>query len=132
MKNRILILLILFSLSDIYGQSSDKIYLSHNHNYSTTYSYAITQITIHSDATYTWKNWDVTSKKDWKSYKKYKPQIDAGKITKNGEFYTFTDYRNGEKTDIIWTMKIFDKRLLLYHLGKNGKYKKIAKYKRIE
>lgn len=79
----------------------------------------------------------MNNKKEWKTYKKYKPEISDGKITRNNEFYsltefyTLTEYRNGNKTDFDWNVKISDKRLNFYYPNKNGKLRKSAKYKRI-
>jgi hypothetical protein len=131
LKNGILTLLLIFFLSNTFGQTTDRTYLRHDHNYSTTYSYEVTEITIHSDSTYTLKSWTVNNKKEWKTYKKYEPEISNGKITLNGEFYTLTEYRNGNKTDFDWIVKISDKRLNFYYPNKNEKLRKSAKYKRI-
>lgn len=119
------------TLSNLFGQTSDPTYLRHDHNYSTTYSYEVTEITIHSDSTYTLKSWSVNNKKEWKTYKEYKPEVSNGKITRNGEFLTLTEYRNGNKTDFNWTVKICDKRLNFYYPNKSGRLRKSAKYKRI-
>jgi hypothetical protein len=118
------------TLSNVFGQTSDPTYLRHDHNYSTTYSYEITEITIHSDSTYTLKSWSVNNKKEWKTYTEYKPEVSNGKITRNERFYTLTEYRNGNKTDFNWTVKITDKRLIFYYPNRNGKLRKSAKYKR--
>ncbi len=120
-----------FCFSIIFGQSSDRTYLGHYHNYGTAYSYGVTEIIIHSDSTYTWKSWSVNNKKEWKTYKKRKPEVSNGKITRNGKFYTLTQYRNGNKTDFNWTAKIHDKQLNFYYPKRNGKLKKSFKYKRI-
>ena len=132
MKNGIILILLIFITPNIFGQTSDRTYLRHHHNYSTTYSYEIIEITINSDSTYIQKNWFVFNKKEWKTYKKNKPEFTNGKITRNAEFYTLTEYRNGNKTDFNWTVKISDKRLNFYYPNKNGNLIKSAKYKRIE
>ncbi|MBQ4805546.1 hypothetical protein J8L88_21970 [Aquimarina sp. MMG015] len=132
MKYTFLILILTFNLSNIFGQNSDRTYLRHGHNYGSTYSYQVSQITIHSDLTFTWKSWIMNNKKEWKTYKEYEPEISNGKITRNGKFYTLTEYRNGNKTDFSWTIKIMDRRLKLYYKSKNEKLKIGAKYKRIE
>ncbi|MFS4494653.1 hypothetical protein [Maribacter sp. 2308TA10-17] len=131
MKIRIPNLLLFFFLSTTFGQSNDRTYLGHDHNYSSVYSYGISEITIHSDSTYTRKNWSVNNKKEWKTYKNYKPEISNGKITRNGEFYSMTEYRNGHKTDYSWTIKISEKRLNYYYPNKKEKLRISAKYKRI-
>lgn len=104
----------------------------HDHNYSFTYSYGVTEITISSDSTFVWKTWDVENKKNWKKYKKYKPKISKGEITRKGDFYILTEYIDGEKTDFNWTVKILRRRLIFYQLNKKGKFKRLVKYKLIE
>lgn len=126
-----LILILISSISNVLGQNSDRTYRNHDHNYSTTYSYDVNEIIIHSDSTYTSKSWSVNSKKEWKTYKEYKPEISNGKITKNGNFITLTEYRNGNKTEYSWTIKICDKRLDFYYPNRNGKLRKTARFKRI-
>lgn len=131
MKNGTITILLIFFLSNVFGQSSDRTYLRHDHNYSNIYSYEVTEITIHSDSTYTLKSWTMNNKNEWETYKKYQPEISNGKITRNNEFYTLTEYRNGNKTDFDWTVKITDKRLNFYYPNKKGKLRKSAKYKQI-
>ncbi|MCA0133938.1 hypothetical protein [Winogradskyella alexanderae] len=132
MKYFLLIFMLTLNLSKAFGQSSDRTYLWHGHHYGSTYSYQVSQITIHSDSTYTWKVWIMNIKKEWKTYKQYVPQISKGKITRNGKFYNLTEYRNGNKTDYDWKIKIMDRRLKFYYLNIKEKLKLGAKYKRIE
>jgi len=131
LKDTFLILILTITLLNTFGQNFDRTYLRHDHNYNTTYSYGITEITIHSDSTFTWKNWNVSTKREWKTYKEYEPEISKGKITQNGEYYILTEYKNGNKTDFNWTVKFNDKRLNFYYPNKNGKLRISAKYKRI-
>ena len=120
------------NLSKIFGQTSDRTYLRHGHHYGTTYSYQVSQITVHSDSTFTWKVWIMNNKKEWKTYKEFEPEISNGQITQSGKFYTLTEYRNGNKTDFNWKIKINDRRLNFYYPNKKEKLKISAKYKRIE
>ena len=131
MKNGIITLLLIFFLQNTFGQSDDRKCLRHYQSNSATYFYGVTEIIIHSDSTYTWKSYEVNSKNEWKKYKKNKPEISVGKITQNGKFITLTEYRNGNKTDFNWTVKITNKRLNFYYPNKNEKLRKSAKYKRI-
>jgi hypothetical protein len=131
LKNGIITLLLIFFLQNTFGQTDDRKYLRHYQSNSTTYFYGVTEIIIHSDSTYTWKSYEVNSKNEWKKYKKNKPEISVGKITQNGKFITLTEYRNGNKTDFNWTVKITNKRLNFYYPNKNEKLRKSAKYKRI-
>ena len=132
MKYILIILTHILISQNSFGQNSSRTYLNHGHNFSTAYSYDITEITINSDSTYIRKNWSVSSKKEWKKYKKYVPDIKGGKIKRNGEYYILNEYRNGIKTDFNWTVKFNDKRLNFYYPNKNEKLKISARYKRIE
>ena len=131
MKNGIITILLIFLFSNVFGQKNDRIYLAHGDNFGPTYSYDITEMIIHSDSTYTSKSYSVFNKKDWETYKTKTPEISNGKITRNGEFYILTQYRNGNKTDFFWTVKISDKKLVFYYANDNGKMKKTGTYKRI-
>lgn len=113
MKNGIITIFLIFFFSNIFGQSDDRTYLAHGHNLGPSYSYGITEIIIHTDSTYTWKSYNVNYKKEWETYKTQTAEIHKGKITRNGKFYTLTQFRNGSKTDFSWTVKIFDKKILL-------------------
>ena len=131
MKNGILTILLIFFFQNTFGQTSDQKYLRHYQGNSTTYFYGVTEITIHSDSTYTWKSYEVESKREWRKYKKNKPEISVGKINQNGKFYILNEYRNGNETDIVWNVKILERKLNFYYPNKIGKLKKSAKYKRI-
>lgn len=132
MKYTFLILFLTLSSLNTFGQNSDRTYLRHGHNYGSTYSYQVSQITIHSDSSFTWKVWIMNNKKEWKTYKEYEPEISNGKITRDGNFYKLTEYQNGNKTDFNWTIKIKERRLNFYYPNKNEKLKISARYKRIE
>jgi len=119
-------------LSNTFGQTVDRTYLRHGHNYGTTYSYEVSEIIIHSDSTYTWSSWAMFNKKEWNEYKSYEPEISSGKITRNAEFHALTEYRNGNKSDFYWTVKITDKRLLFYYPKKKGRLEKSSVYRRIK
>ena len=123
--------MLLFFLQNAFGQKSDRKYLRHYQGNSTTYFYGVTEIVIHSDSTFTWKNYEVESKRKWKTYKKNKPEIYTGKINQIGKLSTLTEYINGNETDIFWKVKISNKKLNFYYLNKNEKLKKSVKYKRI-
>jgi len=131
LKNEIITILLFFFFSNVFGQNIDRTYLAHGHNFGPAYSYDITEIIIHSDSTYTSKNYRVFNKKDWKTYKTRKPEISNGRITRNEEFYILTQYTNGHKTDFYWTVKISDKKIVYYYPNDKGKMRKTATYKRI-
>jgi hypothetical protein len=113
-------------------QKNDKIYFTRNHNYGTTYSYDVTEIIIHSDSTYTKRNWSMLNRKEWKDYKKYKPELSAGKISSNGKNYVLNEYRNGNKTDFNRNIILNEKKLIYFYFKENGGIDKVSKYKRVK
>ncbi len=119
-------------MSNVFGQTNEPIYLYHDHNYSTTYSYEVSEITIHSDSSYTLKRYLMKNRKTWKTYKDFEPEISSGKIRRNGKFYTLTEYGNGNKTDIEWNVKVTKSRLIFYFNKRKDKLKKSIKYKRVK
>ena len=131
MKIIILISLFIFLSPNIYGQENSRSYLYKGHQYNYTYCYSVQKLIIETDSTYIWDGHCLISKKQWKSYKDLKPETSSGKITKKGKYYLLTEYRNGNKTDYNWTVKITDRKIVFYLEGKNGKLKKVTKYKRI-
>ncbi len=134
MKIKIITILLLTTIKS-FTQSKSKTYLRHDHNYSMTYSYDVSELTINSDSTFTWKTWDVRNKKEWKKYKNHYPiLIDVGKVYKKGDFHILREYINGEASDITWTVKITDRKLKIYSSfdKKKGKRETVVKYKRIK
>ncbi|MEP4908071.1 MAG: hypothetical protein ABJP80_12350 [Algibacter sp.] len=118
-------------LSNVFGQSNDRIYLGHGHNYGPSYSYGISEMLLHSDSTYTRKNYNGFNKNDWKKYKSLVPEISHGIVSKNGKFYTLTELRSKKKTGHSWTVKITKRRMTFYYSSKNGKLKKGHSYRRL-
>jgi len=131
MKKRLLLWSLISISQFVIGQKNDKIYFTKNHNYSTTYSYDVTEIIIHSDSTYTRMNWSTFGKKDWKNYKKYKPELSNGKIHFNGKNYVLNEYRNGNKTDFSWNIKLTERKLIYFYYVGQGKIEKGIKFKRV-
>lgn len=95
------------------------------------YSYEVTEFIIHPDSTYTRKDYMLYDKGERKNYKEYTPKISEGRITKSGDFFSLTEYRNGHKTDFFLTAKIKDRKLIFYIFNHKGKFKKTCIYKRI-
>lgn len=131
MKTIISIILLLFFVVG-FAQNTDNTYLSHDHNYGSAYSYAVTEFIIHSDSTYTRKDYDLSSKKEWKDYKQYTPEISIGKIHTKGKFQILTEYHNGNKTDFFWAAKIKERKLIFFFPNRRGIMKRTAVYKRID
>ncbi|QHI35865.1 hypothetical protein IMCC3317_12130 [Kordia antarctica] len=124
-------IIVLFLVTNCFGQNNVKKYLAHNHNYSTDYSYSIREIIIHPDSTYIFKNYSVSSKKEWKTYKQYKPEISSGTITKSSDYFVLTEYRSGHETDFSWTVKISDRKIVFFFPNRKGKMRTAIAYKRI-
>ncbi|MCG1037649.1 hypothetical protein [Polaribacter sargassicola] len=99
MKKKLILWSLIFISQFVVCQKNNKIYFTRNHIYRTTYSYGITEIIIHSDTTYTRRDWSMLNKKEWKDYKKYKPKLSVGKISFNGKNYVLNEFRNGNKSD---------------------------------
>lgn len=59
-------MLSILTLSSTFGQSSSRTYFAHGHNYGSTYTYGITEITIQADSTYTRQDWSFHNKKNGK------------------------------------------------------------------
>ena len=132
MREKLLIWSLITFSQFIFCQGNDKTYLTRNHNYGTTYSYGITEIIIHSDSTYTRRDWSMLNKKEWKDYEKYKPELSVGKIIFNGKNYVLNEYRNGNKTDFEWNIILTEKKLTFFYYKENGGIDKVSKYKRIK
>lgn len=96
------------------------------------YSYSITEFIIHPNNTYTRKNYDVFAKREWKSYKKYTPKISKGKITKQGIYHIFTEYRSGIASDFSLTAKLKKRKLIFFYPNRRGKMRKTFVYRRID
>ncbi|MGB1042030.1 MAG: hypothetical protein ACPGU6_01435 [Tenacibaculum sp.] len=132
MKEKLLIWSLIFFSQFIFCQKNNKTYLTRNHNYGTTYSYDVTEIIIHSDSSYTRRNWNMLNKKEWKNYKEYKPELSEGKISFNGKNYVLNEYRNGNKTDFSWNIMLTEKKLIYFYFKENGGIEKGIKFRRIK
>ncbi len=127
------IALTLFFITTIsLSQNKDKIYLAHDHNYYPNYSYIVTEIIIHSDSTYTRKNYNVSSKKDWKTFRKYTPEISKGYILYKKKITILTREKNNPKTFHSWTVKIKKRKLIFFLPNRKGKMRRTYVYKRVD
>ncbi len=133
-RNRILLLLVVFSLPYlINAQSKNRTYLLKGTTNNATNCFQVVELTIHDDSSFTSITFGCGEKKDWrKYYKNWKTKFQNGKTTWDGNYYKLTEYRNGFKTKISWTVKITDKSVSYYHLNKKNKLKKTVKYKRVK
>ena len=129
---KITFILFIISSLNFFSQKTNKTYLAKGHNYSTIYSYDVTEIILYSDSTYIRKDYSLYNKKLWRKYREYQPEISKGKFYKKGKFYVLNRYINGQKTDLYWNVKITKNRLIYFVNEKNGKLFKGRKFKRIK
>ena len=115
----------------VLAQNSNRVYLSHGHNYGTDYSYGVSEIEISKDSLYVWRSWSMSYKKEWRSYKEYEPNIKKGTLKQNGEFFILEEHTSeGVPNGTTWIVKISDRRLkFFYYL--NDKLRRGANYKRL-
>ncbi len=112
------------------GQTTEKTYYVKGVSNGPTYCYQVTELIIKPNSEYELNSYGCGDKKRWKEYKKWKSEKSSGKITKSGEYYTLTEYRNGNKTDLSWNCKIKNKAVIFYLDIGNGKMRRTTKYKR--
>ncbi|MFK7749416.1 MAG: hypothetical protein AB8B65_13555 [Kordia sp.] len=125
-------ILFLLFFTHSFSQNEDRTYLAHGHSSGPDYSYSIREISIHSDSTYTSKNYQVDNKKEWKNYKQYTPRVSKGFIIRKGKFFILTENKDNPESFFSWTVKIKDKKLLFFYPNRRGILKRSAVYKRID
>ena len=132
MKKEISLIIFIFCSLSAISQLKSKTYLSRAHDRnSTTYCYSVQELTIYSDSTYISKSW-CTSKKEWRKYQEFKPEIDSGKVIIKGNNYLLSEYRNGKRTDFSRVAQITDRRIYYIYLDLNDELKRATKFKRIK
>lgn len=107
------------------GQITKKVYYRRGHNYSTVYSYFVTELILSSDSTFVTNYYKVPIKKKWKNYKNSEPLKKEGQISKKNKFYTLTELIDGKKTDRIDYVKITNQKVTFYLVDKEGKFEKV-------
>ena len=129
MKKYFLLLLLAFSITNIFSQNEDPQYLFHDYLFSDLYVVDI--IEIHPDSTYTSKQWSFEDKKDWPSYKNIEPDVETGRIIKEGEYFSITKYKDGKEVTLVSKIKLNKRRLVFYYPDSNGELVAQGRYKRI-
>jgi hypothetical protein len=116
-------LVILFFLISIFlnAQNSEKLYFGRGNNYSTVYSYFVTEISISNDSIFTRFDYKLPNIKEWKNYKKYKPTKKTLRISKKENFYVFVDSINGTEIFEMHCLKISEKKIVYYSRDPNGR-----------
>jgi hypothetical protein len=121
--NKLVISFLLIS-SFLNAQHSEKLYFGRGHNYSTIYSYFVTEISISNDSIFTRFDYKLPSIKEWKNYKKYKPTKETLRISKKGNFCVFVDSINGTEIFEMPCLKISKKKIVYYSRDPNGNMEK--------
>lgn len=106
------------------AQHSEKLYFKRGHNYSTVYSYFVTEISISDDSIFTRFDYQLPNIKEWKNYKKYKPTKETLRISKKGNFYVFIDSTDNTEIFEIHCLKISEKKIVYYSRDPNGNMEK--------
>ncbi|NNT73257.1 hypothetical protein HKT18_13615 [Flavobacterium sp. IMCC34852] len=104
-------------ISDV--QSDEKIYFGRAHNYSTVYSYGVTEIYISSDSTMTRFDYKLPNKREWKKYKKYKSEKKINIISKKGKYYSLIDPISRVENE-MHCLKITENKVIYYYKAEDG------------
>ncbi len=113
-------LLFLLTSSFLNAQHLEKTYFGRGHNYSTVYSYSVTEISILNDSLFTRLDYSLPNVKEWKNYKKYRPNKQVLRISKRGEFYVFVDSTNTNEILELYTIKITNNKLTYFFKDPKG------------
>lgn len=128
MKYNLFILLILINFS-INGQDSIRTYKIESKSFEIEKKYAIQEIIISSDSTYTHLNYRLDDKSQRKEYRTFKAGETKGKFRKAGDYYLFRPFN---QTFEFGKYKITEKHITYYYPWKKNKFRRGAKFKRIE
>lgn len=112
------------------AQKKEKVYYFRGHNYSTVYSYFVTELILYSDSTFVENDYKVSSKKEWKNFRKTEPLKREGQISKSDGRYLLTEVRDGNKSDIVNYVKIKNKKLVFYLKADDGTFEKVYTMKK--
>lgn len=112
------------------AQKTEKVYYFRGHNYSTLYSYFVTELILYSDSTFVENDYKVSSKKEWKNFRKTEPLKREGQISKSDDRYLLTEVRDGNKSDIVNYVKIKNKKLVFYLKADDGTFEKVYTMKK--
>ena len=105
-------------------------YFSRGHNYSTVYSYYVTELILLTDSTFVENNYKVQSKKEWKNYKKYNPERREGLISRDDKFFRFTELVDGNKSEKIRYAKVTNQTISFYLKNDNESFDKVYTMRR--
>jgi len=128
MKHILLIFIILITFC-ANGQNEIRIYKIESKTFEINNKYAIQEIIIRSDSTYTHKNYILGEKLQKNDYRNYKPIITKGTFRREGKFYFFKP--NNQDFE-VGRYKITDDKIIYYYDWKENKIRKGGKFKRIK
>ena len=126
---RLLTTTIFFAFLIFNTQREEKVYFGRADNYSTVYSYSVTEFYVSSDSLLTIYNYRVPNKKEWRNYKKYGARKDAYIISKRGQYYYLVNPESGVEND-SHCLKITEKKLTYYYRAEDGSLIKGFTFKR--
>ena len=120
MKYNLFILLILINFS-INGQDSIRTYKIESKSFEIEKKYAIQEIIISSDSTYSHLNYRLDNKSQRKEYRTFKAEETKGKFRKAGDYYLFRPFN---QTFEFGKYKITEKYITYYYPWKKNKFKR--------
>jgi len=122
----IFIMLITFCVN---GQNEIRVYKVESKTHEINKKYAIQEIIIRSDSTYTHKNYRLKDKSQRYNYRDFKPTITHGKFRREGSFYFL---RPNNQDFELGRYKITNKKMTYYYDWKESKIRKGARFKRVK
>jgi len=120
---------IFFAFLIFNNQKEEKVYFGKADNYSTIYSYSVTEIYVSSDSLMTRYNYRVPNKKEWRNYKKYSVTKDVYIISKKGQYYYLSNPESHAENE-RHCLKITEKKLTYYYRAEDGSLIKGFTFKR--
>ncbi|WP_431244209.1 hypothetical protein ACQ9BO_07550 [Flavobacterium sp. P21] len=110
-------------------QLEEKVYFGRAHNYSTIYSYEVTEIHISSDSILTRYDYRLPNKREWKNYKNYEVKEEKQIISKKGQYYLLINPVNHLENE-MHCLKITKNKLTYYYKNSDGSLLKGFTFKR--
>ena len=120
---------IFFAFLIFNNQKEEKVYFGKADNYSTVYSYSVTEIYVSSDSIMRRYNYRVPNKKEWRNYKKYSVTKDEYIISKKGQYYYLFNPKSHAENE-MHCLKITEKKLTYYYRAEDGSLIKGFTFKR--
>ena len=129
MNKYILLFLLAFKISSCIGQNSDPTYLWHDYIFDDLY--IVHTLEIHTDSTYTSKDWGFEDSKEWPTYKQLEPNVKNGRIERQGKYFRMIEFKNGKEVYLESRITLNKRMLISYYPNADGKLVPQGRYKRI-